>query len=120
MKQISDSELEIMKVIWESKEMTSSQIVKKISAKSEWKPKTIQTLIKRLVEKEAIEVVDTKNKTFVYRAKISEEDYKKTANSSFVDKLYNGSISMMLTSFVKNNKISKKDVEELKKMLEEE
>ena len=51
---------------------------------------------------------------------ISENDYKAYANDSFLQKIYDGSINLMLASFVKENKISKADIESLKKMLDEE
>lgn len=119
MPQISEAELEVMKVLWDMEKASSAQIIDRLSQSTEWKPKTIQTLITRLVAKGAIKAENTGNKAFMYTAVIVEETYKAHANNSFLHKLYNGSVNMMLASFVKQQKLSKDDLEDLKKLLEE-
>jgi len=108
--QITEAELEVMKILWEYGKATSSQIVEK----------TIQTLITRLVNKGAVGAEKINNKSFVYYPIVSEEQYKSYANKSFLQKLYNGSVSLMLASFVKEQKLSRKDLEFLKQLLDEE
>lgn len=120
MNQITESELEVMKVLWKLNSATSAQIIESLENNSDWKPKTIQTLITRLVTKEAIEVDKSNKKSYIYYPKISEEQYKNYANESFLKKLYNGSINLMLSSFIKDKKLSKEDIDDLKKLLEEE
>ena len=110
---ISESELEVMKVLWKVKEATSAEIIENLKDKSEWKPKTIQTLITRLVSKDFI-------KAYIYSPNISEHEYKNYASKSYLEKLYNGSINKMVLSFVKDNKLSKAEIEELKDILRDE
>lgn len=117
--QISDAELEVMKILWELGEARSSLVVERLSQTTEWKAKTIQTLITRLTAKGAIKAEKT-GKAYVYSPLVSENDYRAYANDSFLQKIYNGSINLMLASFVKENKISKADIERLKKLLDEE
>lgn len=118
--QISESELEVMKILWELSEATSSQIVDRLTETTDWKPKTIQTLITRLVAKEAIGTDKINLKSFSYFPIVSEEEYKSHANKSFLQKLYNGSLNLMIASFIKDQKLSKKEIESLKKLLDEE
>ncbi|SCH13829.1 MULTISPECIES: BlaI/MecI/CopY family transcriptional regulator [unclassified Romboutsia] len=118
--QISESELEVMKVLWNIKSGTSSQIIEKLSTITDWKPKTIQTLITRLVTKGALKVDKSNKKSYIYYPNIGEDEYKNLASSSFLEKLYNGSINMMVASFIKNKKMSKDDIEELKNLLDED
>ncbi len=118
--QISESELEVMKILWNIKSGTSSQIIEKLSITTDWKPKTIQTLITRLVAKGALKVDKSNKKSYIYSPNISENEYKNLASSSFLEKLYNGSINMMVASFIKNKKMSKDDIEELKNLLDED
>lgn len=118
--QISEAELEVMKVLWLLGEASSSQIVEHLSEVKEWKPKTVQTLITRLVSKGAIIAENTSVKAFIYKPLIGEREYKAQANESFLKKLYNGSVNLMLASFVKEQKLTKADLEELKKILDEE
>lgn len=118
--QISESELEVMKILWELKEATSTQIVERLTQTTEWKPKTIHTLISRLVAKEAIKAEKTESKAFLYSPLVHEEEYKAYANRSFLEKLYNGSVNLMLTSFIKQQKLSKEEIENLKQLLDDE
>lgn len=118
--QISEAELEVMKILWELKSCTSTQIIDRLAEVSDWKPKTIHTLITRLVSKEAVTAAKIDGKSYIYTPNVSEEDYKRYANASFLHKLYNGSLNLMLASFIKEQKLSKKEIDELKRMLEEE
>lgn len=118
--QITEAELEVMKILWELDCATSAQIVDKLTQVTEWKPKTIQTLITRLTAKDAIKAENTGGKAFLYSPLVSEENYKIHANESFLQKLYNGSLNLMLTSFIKDKRLSKEEIENLRKLLEEE
>lgn len=120
MNQISEAELEVMKILWKLESATSAEIIQSLENDSNWKPKTIQTLITRLVSKEALQVDKSNKKAYIYYPNISEEEYKNYANDSFLKKLYNGSINLMLSSFIKDKKLSKDDINELKKLLEDD
>ena len=117
---ISESELEVMKVLWKINEGSSAQIIEQLKDNSDWKPKTIQTLITRLVSKGFVDVDKTNRKLFIYKPAISEKEYKDSASKSFLEKLYNGSINKMVLSFVKENKLSKEEIDELRDILKDE
>ena len=117
--QISEAEIEVMKVLWEKGEATAKEIVNEIEKTNEWKPKTIQTLITRLVGKGAIKTDKINAKSYIYFANITKEEYQSYANKSFMKKLYNGSLNLMLSSFIKNERLSESDIQELRKILEE-
>lgn len=117
---ISESELEVMKILWQKQEATSAEIMEELRDKSDWKPKTIQTLITRLVSKEIVQVDKSNKKSYIYSTTVSEDEYKDDASKSFLEKLYSGSINKMVLSFIKSNKLSKSEIEELKGMLKDE
>ena len=116
--QISEAELEVMKLLWKNKKMTSPEIVEELLKTSEWKNKTILTLINRLVKKGAVNAEKESGKAFLYSANINEDEYKQEQSNSLINKLFNGSISLMMSNFVKSNNISNEDIEELKRILE--
>jgi len=118
--QISEAELEVMKILWEIGHATSSQIIDKLTKTTEWKPKTIQTLIIRLVAKGALKAEKTEGKAFMYFPLISEDEFKVYASKSFLQKLFNGSLNLMVASFIKEQKISREEINSLKKLLDEE
>ena len=116
--QITDAEFCIMKTLWEIEPCTSSEIVEKVSKKQEWNDKTIRTLINRLVSKGAVKAEKTDSKAFTYSSLISEKDYIKVENNNFINKLYGGSVKLMLASFVENNNLSDEEIQNLKNILE--
>lgn len=116
--QISEAELEVMKLLWKNKKMTSTKIVDNLLKTSDWKDKTILTLINRLVKKGAVNAEKENGKAFLYSANINEEEYKLEQSNSLINRLFNGSISLMMSNFVKSNNISNEDIEELKRILE--
>ena len=117
--QISEAEIEVMKVLWEKGDVTAKEIIVEIEKTNDWKPKTIQTLISRLVAKGAVSTVKKDAKSYIYSSTVKKEAYQSYANKSFIKKLYNGSLNLMLASFIKDAQLSKKDIEELKNILEE-
>lgn len=120
MSKISEAELEVMKVVWNKKSATSLDIIEEVSKETKWSKNTIKTLISRLVEKEALKVIKDQGNLYIYKPIISENTYKKSENQNFLNKLYNGSINDMLLSFVKSKKLTKKDLEELMQMIEDD
>ncbi|ATW26814.1 BlaI/MecI/CopY family transcriptional regulator [Candidatus Formimonas warabiya] len=118
--QISESELEVMKILWALGQATSAQIIERLTQTTEWKPKTIHTLITRLGAKGAIKAENTGSKAFIYFPLVSEGEFKSFASRSFLEKIYNGSLNLMLATFIKEQKISKEEIDGLKKLLDEE
>ena len=118
--QISEAELEVMKVLWQQSEATSGQVIDGLKDKTAWKSKTIQTLLSRLVAKGAVSTQQINGKNFIYRPIIKEDQYKMEATSHFLDRLYNGSLNILVSNFVKQKKLSKTEIEQLRQILDEE
>ena len=120
MKNISEAELEVMQVLWQKGASTSLEIISEVKKKKEWKNNTIMTLVSRLVNKEFIDVIREDKSLLIYKPKVSEYDYKSKETNNFIEKLYNGSINNMLVAFAKSKKLSKKDLEDLIKLVGDE
>lgn len=117
---ISDAELEVMKVLWKLGEANSAEIIAALAPTTEWKPKTIGTLLNRLVSKEAVHARNSGAKAYTYIPAVAEDAFKAHATRSLLRKLYNGSIKLMLASFIEDKKLTKDEIESLKQLLEEE
>jgi BlaI family penicillinase repressor len=115
---ISDAEWNVMKVLWNHYPVTSSEIISQLKGSNEWSPKTVHTLISRLVKKEAIEVIKGTNHN-QYIPKVSEAEMNRAETKSFVKKIYNGSINLFVSNFFKEEKLTKDEILELKKILDE-
>jgi len=115
---IGDAELEIMKVIWKAKEpITSLDIGKEVEDKG-WKKTTIATFLTRLVEKGALSA-DKQGKLYYYTPLITEKEYRKSQTKNLIKTLYNGSVRDFAVSFFEEQKLSDKDIEELKAIFED-
>lgn len=114
---ISDSEWEIMKIIWQNDSITSTKIINELQEKTNWKSSTIKTLINRLLNKEAISFTK-KGKEYYYFSIVSEEECIKEESKSFLSKVFNGSLNSMVVNFVKSQKLTKTEIDELKSILD--
>lgn len=114
---ISDAEWEVMKIIWAKPKITANEIIEELEHK-QWSPKTIRTLIKRLVEKEALHY-EQEGKQYTYFPLVEEEDCIRQETQSFMKRIYGGALQPMLVHFLKNEQLSKRDIEELKSILEQ-
>lgn len=113
---ISDAEWQIMKIVWKKWPVTASEIIDNLKFDSEWSSKTIHTLISRLVKKEALGV-DKSSPHYLYSPLVSEEECRRIETKSFLQKVYNGSINLLISSFIKEDKLTKDDIEELQRMI---
>ncbi len=118
MKEITKAQEEILKALWRIKEGAVSDI---LDVLAEPKPayNTVATVIKVLEKKEYVSH-KTFGKTNVYYPLISENNYAKHLLKDTAKGFFNGSLNQMVSFFVKNKDLSIYELEELKKMIEQE
>ena len=116
---ITDAELEIMKELWENKQLSLKELTEELNKKEPRNKNTIKTLLYRLIEKGAVKSINKNQKENKFKANISKEKYLKKENQSFLNKLYNGNTSNMLLNFVENKEISKEELKKLIEMIED-
>lgn len=115
---ISDAEWLVMKVLWQRSPMTASLVIEQLKPETDWSPKTIQTLIARLVKKKALGV-NKEGSLNQYYPLVSQEECIREETNSFLQKVYGGSIQLLLANFVRNENLSPKEIEELRNLLDE-
>ena len=117
---ISDSELEIMQIIWEKGEITSTKIIEELKTKK-WDRNTIRTFITRLIGKKAVGISKKDGKRYTYVALINKKDYAIQKTKYFIDKLFNGSILDFLKYWIDNNPEYIEEIREtIKEIIEKE
>ncbi len=117
---ITDAELEIMKVLWERQGCSLNEIIESLSGKVSNNKNTIKTLLRRLMLKGSIESKKTNLKDTVYVAKVDKDKFLENQNENFLNKLYNGSTNKLLLNFAQNRKVSKEELQKLIDILESE
>ena len=114
--QISEAEFEVMKIVWKYAPISTNEITEKLTKISSWRPKTIQTLIKRLVSKKAL-TCEKQSRVFVYTPLVKEDEYIRQESNSFLKRYYNGNITAMLASYIEDDKLSEEDIASLRNLL---
>ena len=114
---ISESEQLVMKIIWSKNPATANHIVEALSKTTTWKPKTIKTLLNRLVNKGALGYRKS-GREYHYYPLIEEDVFVKAESRSFLRRVFGGSMKPMLATMVENEDLSSEDIEELKHILE--
>lgn len=115
---ISDSELEVMKLVWDKNPITSEEVIEELSVKMNWNPQTIKTFITRLVKKEVM-AYNRSGRTYYYYPLVSKDEYVKEENRTFLQKIYDGAVDKLFLNFIKNEDMSIEDIDKLQKILEE-
>ncbi len=114
--QISESEFEVMKLIWKHSPISTNDITEKLTKTTTWSPKTIQTLIKRLVTKGALSY-EKQGRMFVYTPLINETEYLGQQRRSFLARFYDGNIAAMLSAYIADDKLSEQELADLRALL---
>ncbi|MCI8338432.1 MAG: BlaI/MecI/CopY family transcriptional regulator [Lachnospiraceae bacterium] len=114
--QISEAEYEVMKIVWKYAPINTNEITEKLLESSSWSPKTIQTLIKRLVNKGVL-AYEKDSRVFVYTPLVQESDYIGQESKSFLDRFFEGNITTMLSSFIENDRLSEAEINRLRSLL---
>ncbi len=114
--QISEAEYEVMKVVWKYAPISTNEITDRLTQTTTWRPKTIQTLIKRLVTKGAL-TYEKQSRVFVYTPLIDEKEYIGQKSHSFLERYYDGDITAMLSSYIENDKLSESEIDTLRSLL---
>ncbi|MBO5209378.1 MAG: BlaI/MecI/CopY family transcriptional regulator [Lachnospiraceae bacterium] len=114
--QISEAEFEVMKIVWKYAPISTNEITEKLVKTTTWNPKTIQTLIKRLVTKGALSY-QKQGRVFVYTPLVKENEYISQESNSFLARYYDGNITSMLSAFLENDKLTETEIDSLRSLL---
>lgn len=115
---ISEAERVVMEVLWTKGMLTANQIIEELKNKVHWNPRTIRTLISRLLNKHAIRF-NKEGREYNYSPAISEEQCIRHERLSFLSRVYKGAMMPMIAAFLEDSILSRKDIAELKSILEE-
>ncbi|MEP1741831.1 MAG: BlaI/MecI/CopY family transcriptional regulator [Kangiellaceae bacterium] len=116
--QISDSEKNIMDVLWNESPQTAKSIINNLDKSLEWQDKTVKTLINRLLKKQAIGY-EKEGRVYLYFPLLEESDYISSESENFLTKVFKGKVSNLVAAFAKRDDLSAKDVADLKTLIEE-
>ena len=117
--QITEAEWEVMKVLWDHPDtpLTSGDIVRCLAPATNWAPRTVKTLLARLVKKTAAGVKSSDGK-HLYHARVTRDACIRHASRSFLSRVFDGAVTPALVHFIEEANLSPKQIAELKKILD--
>ena len=116
---ISEAEWEVMKVIWkQTSPVLAQEIIRSLAQSAKWSAATIKTMLNRLVAKGILQY-ERKGKSYLYSAAVTEAECRAAEADSFLKRVFDGSLSPMLSHFVQSRRLSRKELDTLEQILRE-
>ncbi|HQX91724.1 MAG TPA: BlaI/MecI/CopY family transcriptional regulator [Thermomonas sp.] len=116
--QISEAESVVMDVLWRQHPAAADEVVAALARQQDWQEATVKTLLNRLLNKGAISA-QKDGRRYLYSPLLKREDWVLEASRSLLDRLFDGRVAPLVAHFSAHRKLSKKDVAELRKLLQE-
>lgn len=114
---ISDSEWKVMKALWEKPDLTLREIAAELEDTG-WSYTTVRTMVARLVEKGAVNADKTDPNSFLYTPAILENEFKAKETESFLSRVFDGSVSMLVSTLARNSSLTEEEQKELMSIIE--
>jgi BlaI family transcriptional regulator, penicillinase repressor len=115
---ITEAEAVVMQALWKQGTPMGSDAVVAALADHGWQEPTIKTLLNRLLNKGAIQA-ERDGRRYLYTAVLRREQWVSRESESLLDRLFGGRVAPLVAHFGKHRKLSRKDIAELKRLLEE-
>lgn len=115
---LSNSEWHIMENLWEESPKTATQLIKAMEEETGWAKSTTKTVLKRMEQKGCIAYREGE-KAREYYPLLKRDEVVESETSSFINRIYNGSLGLMVNTLVKKQEISDQEMEELYQIIKE-
>ena len=115
--ELSDGEWTLMKALWTTSPMTITQLTAALKADTGWTKHTVISMLSRLEAKGAVAYEDT-GRAKEYYPRLKQTDASRTETRRFLDKVYGGSLGVMVHAMVDSHALSPQDIQELSAILE--
>lgn len=116
--QISEAESVVMEVLWRTHPLAAEDVVVALGDAQEWQEATIKTLLNRLLNKGAIAAAKD-GRRYLYSPVLQREDWVMGESQGFLQRLFDGRVAPLVAHFSEHRKLSKSDIAELRKLIEE-
>jgi len=115
---ISEAESLVMEVLWQRQPLSADDVVAALAKRTDWQEPTVKTLLNRLLKKRAIGA-ERDGRRYLYRPLLKREDYVHATSMGLLDRLFDGRVAPLVAHFSERRKLSRKDIAELKRLIEE-
>lgn len=115
--QVTDAELEVMKVLWQRGASSAAEVHGALATPQGWSKQTVKTLLSRLAEKRAV-TATADGRRYIYTAALSREAYETGVTRRFVDKVYAGRAAPLVAHLAEGEGLSDDDIADLEALIE--
>ena len=115
---LSPQEWKLMTLLWEKSPQPAYDLIEALAPREKWHPNTVRTMLARLLQKRVVRAERYKN-LYLYSAALSREDLVNAESSSFLERVFGGAMRPALIHFVKKQRLTPEEVEEMKRILDE-
>ena len=116
--QVTEAESIVMEALWTRHPLTADEVVAAVAEQEQWQEPTIKTLLNRLLKKGAIRA-DKDGRRYLYSPVLRREEWVLGESQGLLERLFDGRVAPLVAHFSAQRKLSRKDVAELRKLLEE-
>ena len=116
--QISEAESVVMDVLWARSPLGADEVAQALAGRQDWQDATIKTLLNRLLNKGAIRA-EKDGRRYLYSPMVKREDWVLAESRGLLERLFDGRVAPLVAHFSAQRKLSRKDVVELRKLLQE-
>ena len=116
--QISEAESVVMQVLWKRQPLSAEEVHAAIGSRQEWQAATVKTLLNRLLKKGAV-AAERDGRRYLYAPVLQRDAWLVGESESLLDRLFGGRVAPLVAHFSERRKLSKKDIAELKKLVQE-
>ena len=114
---VSDSEKQVLDVLWQESPLTSEEVVKRLEH-LDWSERTVKTFLNRLIGKNAIRY-EKEGRRYLYSPVVKQTEYLQEESIGFLEKTFKGDMKKLLATFVNGNKLSETELEYLRGLLQD-
>ncbi len=111
---LAEAEEKFAEIIWENEPISSPELVKLCEKEMNWKKSTTYTVLKKLCQRGIFQ-----NENAIVSAKLGREEFYGMQSRRYVEDVFAGSLPRFLTAFCGGRKLSEKEIEEMKRFIEE-
>ena len=115
--QISEAESVVMDVLWQRQSCAAEDVVSALAKTQHWQEATIKTLLNRLLKKGAIAATKD-GRRYLYSPTLRREDWVLGESQGLLERLFDGRVAPLVAHFSQQQKLSRKDIAELRKLLD--
>lgn len=113
---LAEAEWKIMELLWEKGSLSTMEIVHAMEDSMGWTRSTVITLLNRMTSKGSI-TFNSENKTKMYFPAINKSQVELEETKSFLNKFYGGNIGLMISNLLKQESLSKEELEEIRRII---